>query len=259
LYLPGAGWATFGTRVMMGFSFLLYVTFSYRYKSYNPTLHYHRIDFSMIKKILKIGIPSGLQYFFEVGAFVGSAIIIGWLGTNKLAAHQIAINLASISFMVALGISAAATIRVGNAVGREDQLGLKNAGIAALFLSAVAMGTFGIIFIVFRWFLPTLYIDNQEVIQTAASLLVIAALFQLSDGTQAVGVGALRGIADAKVPTVITFVAYWVIALPVGYVLGFNLNLGVTGVWIGLLLGLTASALMLTVRFNIKSKKKIIV
>jgi MATE family multidrug resistance protein len=257
LYLPGAGWATFSTRLLMSIAFLLYVSISIRYKPYDPTLHYRRIDFSMIKKILRIGVPGGLQYLFEVGAFVGSAIIIGWLGTNELAAHQIAINLASISFMVALGISAAATIRVGNAVGRDDRAGIRNAGITAFLLSASVMGTFGIIFIVFRWFLPTLYIDNPEVIEIAASLLIIAALFQLSDGTQAVGIGLLRGLADSKIPMFITFIAYWIVGLPGGYLLGFTFGYGVQGIWFALFAALTVSAILLTTRFMIKSKQKV--
>ena len=258
LNLPGAGWATFSTRLLMAVSFLFYVTVSIRYKPFHPSLHFHRLDFSMIKKILKIGIPSGLQYFFEVGAFVGSAIIIGWLGTNDLAAHQIAINLASISFMVALGISAAATIRVGNAVGRDDRSGVKNAGITAFIMTSMVMGTFGIIFIVFRWFLPTLYIDSQNVIQIASSLLVIAALFQLSDGTQAVGIGLLRGLADAKIPMIITFIAYWIVGLPGGYILGFTFGYGVQGVWFALFLALTVSAILLSTRFMMKSKQRVV-
>jgi MATE family multidrug resistance protein len=258
LYLPGAGWATFSTRALMAISFFLYVSLTVRYKPYDPTLHYRRINFSMIKKILKIGIPGGLQYFFEVGAFVGSAIIIGWLGTNELAAHQIAINLASISFMVALGISAAATIRVGNAVGRDDRTGAKNAGITAFILSAAVMGTFGIIFITLRWFLPTLYIDSHQVIDIAASLLIIAALFQLSDGTQAVGIGLLRGLADAKIPMFITFIAYWIVGLPGGYLLGFTLGYGVMGIWFALFVALTVSAILLSIRFIIKSQQKVV-
>jgi MATE family multidrug resistance protein len=258
LYLPGAGWATFSTRTLMAISFFLYVSQSIRYKPYDPTMHFRRINFSMIKKILKIGIPGGLQYFFEVGAFVGSAIIIGWLGTNELAAHQIAINLASISFMVALGISAAATIRVGNAVGRDDRIGIRRAGIAAFLLSAGVMGIFGIIFIVFRWLLPAFYIDSSDVIEIAASLLIIAALFQLSDGTQAVALGLLRGLADAKIPMFITFVAYWVVGLPGGFLLGFTFGYGVEGIWIALFAALTVSAIFLSVRFMKKSQHKVV-
>ena len=257
LGLPGAGWATFSTRLLMAIAFIVYIPMVQQYKPFDPTFHFRSIDISMIRKLLRIGIPGGLQYFFEVGAFAGSAIIIGWLGTNALAAHQIVINMASISFMCALGISAAATIRVGTAVGRNDYRGIWNAGLSAFLLTAVVMSIFGIIFIVFRSFLPTLYIEDQNVISIASSLLIIAALFQLSDGTQAVGIGVLRGIADAKVPMIITFIAYWVIGLPGGYLLGFTFNLGVRGVWMALFLALTVSAVLLSLRFKTKSEEKV--
>ena len=117
----------------------------------------------------------------------------------------------------------------------------------------------GIIFIVFRNLLPTFYINEKDVIEIASSLIVIAALFQLSDGTQAVGIGILRGLTDVKIPTAITFIAYWIVGLPVGYLLGFILGYGVQGVWVGLLIGLTTSAVLLTLRFNAKSKHLITV
>ena len=257
LGLSGAGWATLCTRTLMAFTLTFYVLKAVRFKPFDPTLYFRRFDLPMIKKILKIGIPGGLQYFFEVGAFVGSAIIIGWLGTKDLAAHQIAINLASISFMCAMGISAAAAIRVGNAVGRNDREGVRSAGLVAFLLTAAVMSVFGLIFIIFRSYLPTLYIEDPEVIRIAASLLVIAALFQLSDGTQAVALGALRGIADAKIPMIITFIAYWVIGLPGGYLLGFIFDFGVQGIWFSLFVALTASALMLSLRFKLKSKQQV--
>ena len=181
--------------------------------------------------------------------------MIGWLGTNSLAAHQIAINLASISFMAVLGISAAGGIRVGNAIGKKDIAEVRRAGFTAIILGASVMFTAGVIFITFKNFLPTLYIDDSEVIRIASSLLIIAALFQISDGIQGVGIGVLRGLTDVKIPTLITFIAYWIIALPIAYLLGFTFNFGVEGVWVGLLLGLTASAIMLTIRFNLKSKQ----
>jgi MATE family multidrug resistance protein len=200
-----------------------------------------------------------VQYFFEVGAFSGSAVIIGWIGTADLAAHQIAINLASISYMFALGISAAATIRVGTAVGRRDKTAVRTAGFNAILLSASVMGLFGILFIGLRNFLPALYIDDPQVISIASSLLIIAALFQMFDGTQAVGVGILRGIADTRVPMIISFVAYWIVGLPGGYLLGFIFKLGVQGVWIALLCSLLVSASMLSLRFHKKSKQEIVV
>ena len=255
--LVGAGWATFTTRTLMAISLACYVSISPKFIPYHMRLNFKKIDLDVIGKILKIGIPSGIQYFFEVGAFAGSAIIIGWIGTKELAAHQIALNLASISFTFAIGISAAASIRVGTSVGRKDRVATRSAGFSAIILACVVMGSFGIIFVSLRNFLPTLYIQDQQVTEIAASLLIIAAIFQLSDGTQAVGIGILRGMADAKIPMLITFFAYWVIGLPGGYLLGFIFHLGVQGVWIGLLCSLLVSASLLTVRFNNKSKHTI--
>ncbi len=253
--LVGAGWATLLTRTAMAIALTWYVSTSIRFKKFDPTLQYRKIDRKVIGKILHIGIPSGLQYFFEVGAFAGSAVIIGWLGTAELAAHQIAINLASISFMFALSISGAAAIRVGNAVGKKNIRRTWEAGISAFILAGLVMGIFGIVFITFRYFLPGLYIDDKEVIGIAGSLLLIAALFQLSDGTQAVGLGALRGIQDTKIPMIFTFVAYWIIGLPGGYLLGFTFDLGVEGVWLALLCALSVSAVLLFTRFKIKSRE----
>ena len=183
--------------------------------------------------------------------------MVGWLGTKPLAAHQIAINLASISFMMVLGISAAGGIRVGNAVGEKNIHETRKAGFTALLLGAGIMATSGITFIILRNYLPSLYIEDKGVISIASSLLIIAALFQISDGIQGVGIGILRGLMDVKVPTLITFTAYWIIGLPVAYFFGFILHFGVQGVWIGLLTGLTASAVMLTLRFNRRSKFEI--
>ena len=255
LGLNGAGWATFFSRVFMVFVIMLYVMNKEYFKQFDVNFHFKKINFPVIKKILSIGLPSGFQYFFEVGAFSFAVIMIGWLGTNQLAAHQIAINLASITFMVVLGISAAGGIRVGNEVGKKDVVEVRKAGFTAVIMGASIMFTFGVIFIVLNEFLPTLYIDNEDVIRIASSLIVIAALFQISDGIQGVGIGVLRGLTDVKIPTLITFIAYWVLALPIGYLFGFVFHFGVDGVWVGLLLGLTASATMLTIRFNIKSKQ----
>jgi len=201
-----------------------------------------------------LGLPSGFQSFFEVGAFSFAVVMIGWIGANELAAHQIAINLASISFMVVLGISQASSIRVGNAMGEKQIASVRRAGFTGIFLGASMMFCAGVTFIVLNKFLPTLYIDDKAVIEIASRLIIIAALFQLSDGTQAVGIGILRGLTDIKGPTIITFLAYWVISLPIAYLLGFTFGLGVEGIWVGLLIGLTASAVMLTFRFNYKSK-----
>jgi MATE family multidrug resistance protein len=255
LGLDGAGWATFSSRVFIAIALMVFVMRNHFFKQYDVSFHFKSINFAVIKRILSIGLPSGFQYFFEVGAFSTAVIMVGWLGTTQLAAHQIAINLASISFMAVLGVSAAGSIRVGNAVGKQDTSETRKAGFTAIISGALIMTFSGIIFIIFRNYLPTLYVDDKSVITIASSLLIIAALFQLSDGTQAVGIGILRGLTDVKIPTAITFIAYWLVGLPVGYLLGFTLELGVQGVWYGLLFGLTTSAVLLTLRFNAKSKQ----
>jgi len=254
LGLDGSGWATFFSRVFMAIALMGFVMNNKYFKQFDVSFHYKSINWSVIKKILSLGLPSGFQYFFEVGAFSFAVIMVGWLGTQQLAAHQIAINLASISFMAVLGISVAGSIRVGNAVGMKDIAETRRAGFTASLLGASIMLVAGVIFILFRNILPTLYVNDEVVISYASSLLIIAALFQISDGTQAVGIGILRGLTDVKIPTAITFIAYWIVGLPVGYLLGFTFELGVQGVWIGLLLGLTTSAILLTLRFNSRSK-----
>lgn len=259
LGLDGAGWATICSRIFMGIAIMIFVMNSKYFSQFDVTFHFKSINIPVIKKILSLGLPSGFQYFFEIGAFSFAVVMVGWLGSKDQAAHQIAINLASISFMAALGISAAGGIRVGNAVGRQNINETRKAGFTAIFLGASFMFFAGVIFVVFRNLLPTFYINEEDVISVASSLIVIAALFQLSDGTQAVGIGILRGLTDVKIPTAITFIAYWIVGLPIGYLLGFIFQMGVQGVWIGLLIGLTTSAILLTLRFNAKSKQIITV
>lgn len=259
LGLNGAGIATLLSRTFMALVIMIYIMRSNYFKKYDVSFHFKGINVPVIKKILQLGLPSGFQYFFEVGAFSFAVVMVGWLGTKQLAAHQIAINLASISFMGVLGISAAGAIRVANAVGKQNIKEIRRAGFTALIMGPAIMAFAGVIFIVLRNYLPALYVNDSEVISTASTLLIIAALFQLSDGTQAVGIGVLRGLTDVKGPTLITFIAYWLVGLPIGYLLGFISRMGVVGIWIGLSIGLTVSAIMLTLRFNSKSKQKIAV
>ena len=254
LGLTGAGIATISSRVFMAAALMVLVTRSSKMRRFEPFLNFAEIDFPMVRKLLSIGIPAGLQYFFEVSAFSASAVMIGWMGTTALAAHQIALNLASISFMVAMGISSAATIRVSHAVGRQDVDGTRMAGFSAAVLCALFMASAGIVFIVFRFLLPTFYIGDKTVIDMTASLLIIVAFFQVSDGTQAVGIGILRGMTDMKIPTLITLVAYWILGLPSGYILAFGFDMGIFGVWYGLFISLTASGLFMMIRFHAKSK-----
>lgn len=255
--LDGAGYATTITRWVMGIGLMLYAVNSKQFKIYDPKFRFVRPDKKLIQKIISIGLPSGVQYFLEVAAFAFAAIMIGWLGSTALAAHQIAINLASATYMIILGISAAGTIRVGNAVGMQDVVEVRKAGYSALTLAVSTMFTFAMCFVLLRNFLPTIYIQNTDVVELASKLLIVAALFQLSDGIQATGAGILRGLTDVKVPMAIIFTAYWVMAIPLAYFLGFGQSMGAIGIWIGLSLGLTTVAVMLSIRFNRMSKNLI--
>jgi MATE family multidrug resistance protein len=175
--------------------------------------------------------------------------MIGWFGKDQLAAHQIALNLASITYMIATGLSAAGSIAVGEAWGRKNKRDIIFSGRAALIMSVVFMGITALLFAVFNHFFVGLYIDNVYVADMAANLLLIASLFQLSDGIQAVSLGILRGIGDTKIPTLITIVAYWIIGIPIGWVLAKYFDFTLYGIWFGLSIGLTFSAIMLTRRF----------
>jgi len=250
LGLNGAGWATLISRVLMGGIIVYYVRNSKRYKPYSLSLRIKKLSFPMISKMLKIGVPTGFQFIFEVGAFSTAAIMMGWISVNALAAHQIAINLASVSYMMASGLSVAAMVRVGNQLGRNDIKSLREAGFTVFVMVTLFMSITAFIFIVFREFLPSLYIEDQEVIKMSATLLIIAGLFQLSDGIQVVGLGALRGMSDVRVPTMVTLVAYWVIGLPLGYFFAFVLGMQEVGIWYGLLIGLTVTGILLLFRFH---------
>lgn len=241
--LFGAGVATLISRILIPILMILLIRKSIAGFQW-------QFQYTGIKRMLKIGIPSGMQYVFEVGAFGGAGIMIGWIGAKELAAHNIALNLSAISYMAATGIAAASTIRIGNQLGLKDKQSLRMAGFTSLLLVAAFMTICAFIFIAFRNFFPTLYVDEQPVIAIASSLLIVGAAFQISDGLQAVGLGVLRGLRDVRIPTIVTFFAYWVIALPLGYFLAFTFELGVYGVWIALSVGLTLAAVLNIWRFN---------
>lgn len=253
--LAGAGFGTLFSRIFMAAAMVAVVARSPYLRNFAPFTRGFHIHVPMVKKLLGLGVPTGLQYVFEVSSFAGASVLTGWIGTRELAAHQIALNLTSISYMFSLGISAAATIRVGTALGRKDIRAARTAGFSAITLVCLFMGIFATVFICFKGFLPGLYIDQQDVVIIASHILLVAGIFQFPDGIQAVSAGMLRGAMDVKIPTFITFAAYWLIGLPVGYVLGIRMKLGVTGVWIGLLMGLSASAVMMLTRFHRITRK----
>jgi MATE family multidrug resistance protein len=255
LGIEGAGWASLISRILMAVGMAIYCYKASIFQINLPHGQWFKYKLIMLRRLISLGIPMGLQFVFEVGAFTGAVLMAGWISDTAQAAHQIAINLAAITYMIASGISAAATVQVGNFAGRQDKVGMRRAWLAATLLVLIMQIGFAIIFLVGRNWLPTLYIDNQNVIQLASGLLMIAAFFQLSDGIQVVGLGALRGVEDVKIPTWITLFAYWLLALPVGYFFGFKLNLGLIGIWWGLLIGLSTAAVLLASRFWYLSKQ----
>lgn len=205
-------------------------------------------------QIMKIGIPAGLQFFFEVAAFSVTQMMSGWLGVKYLASHQIAIGLASITFMVLTGISSAGTIMTGYAYGAKDKEGARIAGNTVFMLTIVIEIVFAIVFLAGHKLLPLLYTHDAAVIEIAATLLLFAAFFQISDGLQSAAAGALRGLQDVKIPSAIAFVSYWLVMIPSSYFLGFHTSLGIKGLWLGFIIGLTVAAVALMWRFWWKVK-----
>ena len=253
--LNGAGYATLISRIIMFIAMATFVWKTPSFQRVRENIISSPYDWSYIRRIFKVGIPTGLQSLFEFGAFSAAVFMMGWIGKNTLAAHQIAINLSSITFMFCSGIATAASIRVGNQYGLQNKSLLRISGFTNMKMGAGVMGVFALCFILFGRFLSSLYVDEFEVISIATQLLMVSAAFQLSDGLQVISLGALRGLEDVKVPAVITFIAYWVIGLPIGYYMAFTLKLEGVGIWVGLAIGLTVAAILLIWRFNSLSKR----
>lgn len=251
LGLDGAGYSSLFSRVFM---FLLMIWLM-REKMIGFSL---KIEWPTFKRLVQLGVPSGLQYVFEIGAFATAAIMVGWINAEALAAHNIALNLAAITYMASTGIASASTIRVGNFLGKKDLKGLRTAAYSGFFIVGFFMLFCGLCFIALRNFLPGLYIDDQTVQGIASFLLIIAAAFQLSDGLQAVGLGVLRGLADVRIPTIVTFIAFWITSIPLCYLLGFTFGLGIGGIWYGLSIGLTIAAVAHIWRFNRLTKSELL-
>lgn len=253
--IMGVGYSTLIDRCTMAIVMGIYVFRSKHFKKYLTYFSIKNIDWRRCREILSIGGPVAMQYGFEVSAFSGAAVIIGSIGLVQLAAHQIAINLASITYMMSSGLSAAAAIKSGNYFGVRDHSGLRKSANASYHVVIVFMIATALFFTFGNTFLPWIYTTDKAVIAVAAQLLIIAGLFQLFDGTQVIGLGILRGMSDVNIPTLITFFAYWVIGLPLGWLMGIYFNWGVSGVWYGLTLGLLVSAILLYIRFKVISHK----
>lgn len=267
LGIVGAAYGTLASRKIM----FLYLWWLLRGKEKSKALvtniKFFVLDSTMIKKILNLGFPGAMQMFFEVAIFTSAIWLSGTLGKNPQAANQIALNLSSMTFMVAMGLSVAATVRVGNQKGLRNFRELRRIAFSIFFLTLILDVIFAAFFWMYNSALPTFYVDlndvtnladNTEVIAIASKLLLAAAIFQISDGIQVVVLGALRGLQDVKIPTLITFVSYWLIGFPVSYYLGKEDSYASFGIWLGLLAGLTSAAILLSIRFNYLTNKLIL-
>ncbi len=265
--IVGAAVGTLISRLVMVIFLWVFLKKKEKSKAYVTNIKFFMLQSSMLKKIVTLGFPSALQMFFEVAIFTSAIWISGILGKNPQAANQIALNLSAMTFMVAIGLSVAAMVRVGNQKGLQHYKELRRIAFSIFLLTFFIEIIFALCFIIFNNVLPEIYLDvndtenfadNTEVIGIAAKLLIIAALFQISDGIQVAVLGALRGLQDVKIPTIITFFAYWIVGFPISYYLGLYTEYKSSGIWIGLLAGLTTSAILLYFRFNYLSKNLVL-
>ena len=263
----GAGMGTLISRLVMLFLLWFFLKQLKKTKVYLEKIQFLVLDSMMLKKIMGLGLPSALQMFFEIGVFTAAIWLSGTLGKNAQAANQIALNLSSMTYMIAVGLGVAATIRVANQKGLNQAVELRRIAKSVFLMGLIFATLFAALFMVFHELLPRFYLDlddavnfkdNNEVIDLAAQLLIIAGLFQISDSIQVVFLGALRGLQDVKIPTLITFSAYWIVGFPLSYYLGNSVRYGSVGIWMGLLAGLTAASVFLYLRFDYLSKKLIL-
>lgn len=256
----GSATATLIARIFMMIFLYIVLKNSSRTKKYIQefTLRFHTLRKEMFLKLFKLGVPTAFQMFFELTAFAVSAFICGLVSTVDIASHQIAMSMVSMTFNLCMGFGVASTIMIGNLMGEKKYKEIRVVGKNNFKIGFSFMLFWGILFILFRTLIPHFFVDGKEamdVIKLASNLLIVAALFQLSDGIQVIIVGCLRGIQDVNIPSIITFIAYWVITIPLGYFLCAHLKMGAMGMWISLGLGLTISAILLTFRFRNLSKK----
>jgi MATE family multidrug resistance protein len=247
--VAGSAWATTISRWL-----LLLLVLGFTWRTLRPHLLPVRpevFQWAPLARMLRLGIPIGCQYTLEFGAFAFVALMMGWMGTREMAGHQVAINLATLTFMVPLGVADAASILVGHAVGRGDLPGTRGAARAALLCGVGFMSCTAVAFLSLPEAFARLYTDERSVLAVAVALIPLAGVFQVFDGTQTVAGGILRGLGETKVAMLVNLGGYWFFGLPVSYVLGFVLGMGPGGLWYGLVLGLAAVATVLLVRVRI--------
>jgi MATE family multidrug resistance protein len=254
LGLIGSGWATLFARVFAVLAIASWLRFSPSFSNLRSA-SWSGWERTRFAGLLRLGVPAGVMLLFETGAFGASALMMGWLGAVPLAAHQLALSCAALTFMVPLGLSLAVSLRISRAHGEGKTGAVRDIGLGALFAGLAAMLTFAGVFTLAGDSIIGALTSVREVSTLATELLLVAAIFQVVDGAQVIGVGALRGLTDVRVPAALTFAAYWLFALPLGYWLAFHTRLGPRGLWLGLAAGLAAAALSLIWRFLHKTRQ----
>lgn len=257
LGVVGCGYATALVLCLQVVFMTLFVWRSRRYRPYQALRRWVWPRWRPIRELLVVGLPIGISIFFEGSLFIGAGLLIVQLGTTALAAHQIALNFASLTFMIPLGMASAITVRVGNAIGRGDPLMARYLGIAGILLALGFQSISSLIMLLMPHQVVGLYTHDVPVTELAVGLLFYAAIFQISDGIQVCAAGGLRGLKDTRVPMVLTVIAYWLVGMTTGYLLTFQMEMGPAGMWIGMIAGLTVAALLLTRRFLASSARHI--
>ena len=245
----GAGLATFIARVVMAVALFIMIYMRHEWRQYCNEFRIGLFDWRCVVEILRVGFPIAVHILVEMSAFSLSGIMMGWLGAAALASHQIAAQTGNVLFMVVLGISAATTIRVSHQYGAKDYVAMRMAANASIHLCLFANMVMGILLVIFRKNVVMLFSSDPEVIRLGSQVLIMAGIFQLSDGMQAVGAGILRGLKDVKVTMYVAFLSYLVINLPLGYIMAFVVGLGAPGVWMGFIGGLSVAAILFRIRY----------
>jgi MATE family multidrug resistance protein len=253
--LAGAGWATLIARSLMMLVMLGYVLRAPTFRRFQPAHWTAALSRTRFRRLIHLGWPVAVQHFFEVSAFAFAAIMMGWISADAIAAHQVAISCAALTFMFALGIGTAVCIRVGHAYGAAQYARMRRIGFGGIGLGAGIMGLFGVVLMVAGQPIAAVFVASPAVVALTAKLLIVAAVFQIADGIQIVSISALRGLGDVRVPAVIAVLAYWVLAVPLGAVLAFPGRHGAVGMWIGLAGGLGVAAAGLAWRFHLQTGK----
>ncbi len=255
LGLNGAGYATLISRIIMPVIFVVVIYNRHTFGVYLSEAMHSGFEKLKIKRIISIGFPIGLQMVIEVLSFSIGAIMLGWISKESLAGHQVAMSMASMTYMISFGLASGTTIRVSHAFGEHDRNELKHAVFASLHIVIAFMTLMGILFVLLRNQLPLLFTSDPAVVEVAAGLLVVGAFFQIFDGIQVIFLGALRGMADVRIPMLLAFFSYIMVSLPVSYLLAFVFHMGSPGVWTGFVFGLSTAAILFGFRLRKQVRK----